>query len=148
MMTWTIVPTDDGAPSAGASFTVLFIDDNEPLIEALDSRLQLEVGFAAMYRAIPLTDAAQAVTRLRPDIVLLDVNLPDGIEMLQLLQAIVRDAPASRVIIFTGHPNGQLVTQTMGLGAWGFVSKGVSTDRLISAIHRVRRGEAVIELEE
>ncbi len=128
-------------------FCVLFVDDNEPLIDALESRLALETGFTDLYRAVPLTDAAHTAARLHPDIVLLDVNLSDGIDVFEVLQTIVRDTPDSRVIMFTGHPTAELVTRTMGLGAWGFVSKGVSAERLISAIHRVRRGEAVIELD-
>jgi len=141
------MPTD-AETGADEPFSVLFIDDNEPLIDALEGRLSLEPGFAGLYRAVPLTDAAQTAARLQPDIVLLDVNMPDGINVIQVLQAIVQNAPASRVIIFTGHPTAELVTQTISLGAWGFVSKGISADRLIAAIHRVRRGEAVIELEE
>lgn len=128
-------------------FSVLFVDDNEPLIDALESRLALETGFTDLYRAVPLTDAAHTAARLHPDIVLLDVNLSDGIDVFEVLQSIVRDTPDSRVIMFTGHPTAELVTRTMGLGAWGFVSKGVAAERLISAIHRVRRGEAVIELD-
>lgn len=126
---------------------MLFVDDNEPLIDALESRLALETGFDGLFRAVPLTDAAHTAARLQPDIVLLDVNLPDGIDVFEVLQTIVLHTPDSRVIMFTGHPTAELVTRTMGLGAWGFVSKGVSAERLITAIHRVRRGEAVIELD-
>ncbi len=147
MMPRSAVPTDLEAGSY-IRFTVLCIDDNEALIDALESRLSLEAGFAGMYRAAPLTDAAKTAARVRPDVVLLDVNLPDGIDVIQVLQTIVQDTPASRVIILTGHPTGELVTETMGLGAWGFVSKGVSAERLIHAIHRVRKGDAVIELDD
>lgn len=141
------VPNNDVLNEPAARFTVLFVDDNVPLIDALEDRLKLESGFSAMYRAVPLTDAAATAARAKPDIVLLDVNLSEGLDALLILETIVRDTPRSRVIMFTGRPTALLVTRSMSLGAWGFVSKGVSVERLISAIHRVRHGEAVIELD-
>ena len=61
---------------------------------------------------------------------------------------LVLKTPDSRVIVFTGYPSGDLVRRTMSRGAWGFVSKGVTSDRLIAAIRRVVAGQAVIEIEE
>lgn len=133
--------------TAVTPFSVLCIDDNELLIDALESRLSLEAGFTALHRAKPLTDSVAIVARVSPTIVLLDYDLPDGIDALHVLTRIVRESPASRVIVFTGFPNSQLVTDAMALGAKGFVSKGIESDRLISAIHRVRNGEEVIELD-
>ncbi len=128
-------------------FSVLCIDDNELLIDALESRLQLEAGFTKLHRAVPLTNSVAIVARARPTVVLLDYDLPDGIDALQVLERIVHESPATRVIVFTGFPNSQLVTDAMALGAHGFVSKGIESDRLIAAIHRVRNGEDVIELD-
>ncbi len=128
-------------------FTVMCIDDNISLIDALESRLALEAGFAGMLRAEPLTEAVAYASKHSPTVVLLDYDLPNGLDALQVLQRIAQEAPASRVILFTGYPNRQLIADSMSLGAWGFVSKGTETDRLISAIHRVRHGEAVVELD-
>ena len=132
----------------GETFTVMCIDDNEMLIDALERRLELEPGFAGLYRAEEFADAADRAVIVQPDVVLLDIDLPDGVDALMLLRALVRDTPTSRVIMFTGYPDPEMVTETISLGAWGFVSKGVSADRLIEAIHRVRAGEAVIALDE
>lgn len=123
------------------------IDDNVSLIDALESRLALEVGFAGMIRAEPLTEAVEEASRQSPTIVLLDYDLPNGLDALQVLQRLAIESPDSRVILFTGYPDRQLIADSMSLGAWGFVSKGTETDRLISAIHRVRHGEAVLELD-
>ncbi len=141
----------DASSVSGAleeTFTVMCIDDNEMLIDALERRLELEPGFAGLYRAEEFAAAADRAVTVQPDVVLLDIDLPDGVDALMLLRALVRDTPTSRVIMFTGYPESELVTESMGLGAWGFVSKGVSADRLIGAIHRVRAGEAVIELDD
>jgi DNA-binding NarL/FixJ family response regulator len=60
----------------------------------------------------------------------------------------VERLPSTRVVVFTGYPSGDLVRRTMSRGAWGFVSKGTSAERLIGAIRHVVAGQAVIELDE
>lgn len=128
-------------------FTLMCIDDNVMLVDALERRLALEPGFVAFYRVDVFLNAADAVAQARPDVVLLDIDLP-GVDAVELLAELVRRTPESRVIVFTGHPQGELVSRTMALGAWGFVSKGIPSDRLIEAIRHVAGGEAVIELED
>jgi DNA-binding NarL/FixJ family response regulator len=78
----------------------------------------------------------------------LDVDLPGGVDAMRILDQIAQKLPDSRVLVFTGYPTGDLVRRAMSRGAWGFVSKGVASDRLIAAIRRVVAGQAVIELEE
>ncbi len=141
-------PPGDSAPGPPRrAFTVMCVDDNALLVDALEGRLALEAGFAGLHRVTSFTDVPDAVARARPDIVLLDIDLPDGVDAMHVLAEIVRDTPASRVIVFTGYPDGELVAAAMGLGAWGFVSKGVTADRLIHAIRAVLGGDAAIELE-
>lgn len=136
------------APGSPPEFSVSCIDDNELLMDALERRLSLEAGFAGFHRVSDFLHAADEVARWDPTIVLLDIDLPGGVDAVVLLEELVRETPDSRVIVFTGYPQGELVARTMNLGAWGFVSKGVRADRLIDAIRRVAQGEAVIVLED
>lgn len=140
----------DGSVAAmdSASFSVMCIDDNVLLVDALERRLNLEPGFKALYRVENLSSAVEQAARLRPSVVLLDIDLPGGIDAMSLLDSLVLRLPESRVIMFTGYPSGDLVRRSMARGAWGFVSKGTSSETLISAIRRVVVGQAVIELEE
>ena len=149
-----------GTPAAGegggggiasmesATFTVMCIDDNVLLVEALERRLNLEAGFEGLHRVHNPARAVEDAARVNPSVVLLDVDLPGGIDAMGILDDLVVKTPASRVIVFTGYPTGDLVRRTMSRGAWGFVSKGVTSDRLIAAIRRVVAGQAVIEIEE
>lgn len=130
------------------SFSVMCIDDNVLLIDALERRLNMEPGFAGLHRVDDLANSVESAARLQPSVVLLDMDLPGGVDALGILDALVQRLPASRVLVFTGYPSGDLVRRTMSRGAWGFVSKGTTSDRLISAIRRVVDGQAVIELEE
>jgi len=144
-------PTPGGPGAEGqvwdGAFSVLCIDDNELLVDALEGRLMLEVGFSGLHRAMPLSSAAIIAARERPEIILLDHDLPEGIDALELLETLRRDAPDSRVIMFTGYAHGQLIANAMHRGASGFVSKGASVERLLEAMRRVLLGEAIIELD-
>ena len=129
-------------------FTVMCIDDNVLLVDALERRLNMEPGFNGLHRVEDLSRAVDQAARQNPSVVLLDVDLPGGVDAMAILDQIVHRLPDSRVVVFTGYPTGDLVRRTMSRGAWGFVSKGVTSDRLIAAIRRVVAGQAVIEIEE
>ena len=129
-------------------FSVMCIDDNIMLVDALERRLNLEPGFTGLYRVENLALAVDEATRLRPSVILLDIDLPGGIDAMSILDSFVERLPESRVLMFTGYPSGDLVRRSMAHGAWGFVSKGTTAETLISAIRRVVAGQAVIELEE
>ena len=129
-------------------FSVMCIDDNVMLVDALERRLNLEPGFTGLYRVQNLASAVEEASRLRPSVILLDIDLPGGIDAMTILAQFVQRLPESRVLMFTGYPSGDLVRRSMAAGAWGFVSKGTTAETLISAIRRVVAGQAVIELEE
>ena len=128
-------------------FSVMCIDDNVLLVDALERRLNLEPGFTGLQRVENLATAVEEATRSNPSVVLLDIDLPGGVDAMSILDQFVQRLPASRVLVFTGYPTGDLVRRAMSRGAWGFVSKGTTSDTLISAIRRVVAGQAVIELE-
>lgn len=130
------------------TFSVMCIDDNVLLIDALERRLNMEPGFAGLYRVDDPVDAAKVAEQAQPTVVLLDFDLPGGVDALTILDQLSERVPNSRVLVFTGYPSGDLVRRTMARGAWGFVSKGTTAERLIDAIKRVIDGQAVIELEE
>ena len=130
------------------TFSVMCIDDNILLIEALERRLAMEPDFTVLYRVDDLKNPVEEAVRVKPTVVLLDVDLPGGVDAMSILDQLVASVPATRVLMFTGYPSGDLVRRSMARGAWGFVSKGTTAERLIDAIRRVAAGQAVIELEE
>jgi DNA-binding NarL/FixJ family response regulator len=124
------------------------IDDNALLIDALERRFNIEPGFTGLHRVDDLAASVETAVRLQPTVVLLDIDLPGGIDSMVILDKLVERLPETRVLVFTGFPSGDLVRRTMSRGAWGFVSKGTTAERLIDAVKRVVAGQAVIELEE
>lgn len=138
----------DSAVTDAAPFSVMAIDDNVLLIDALERRFNIEPGFTGLHRVDDLATSVETAVRLRPTVVLLDIDLPGGIDSMLVLDQLVERLPGTRVLVFTGYPSGDLVRRTMSRGAWGFVSKGTTAERLIEAVKRVVAGQAVIELEE
>ncbi|MBP6775134.1 MAG: response regulator [Gemmatimonadaceae bacterium] len=128
-------------------FTVLCIDDNVVLVDAIERRLSLEKGFDGLYRIDDFSTAVGVAVAVRASVVLLDVNLPGGIDALDVLDGIVSQVPDSPVIMFTGDPTEEIVSDARSHGARGFVSKGASAEALLDAIGRVMRGEIVIALD-
>ena len=99
--------------------TILVVDDNEALVEALDTLL------ADDYKVIPATDAYQALEVLNlmePDLIFLDMFMP-GYNGLQLLREIRQMKLASRVVIITAAEAYLLGDEIQRLGVDGFLHK-------------------------
>ncbi|MGQ0767040.1 MAG: response regulator [Gemmatimonadota bacterium] len=133
--------------TAQKSISVLCVDDNELLVEALEQRLAMEPDFHWLPPVNNLDSVVAQVTKLNPMIVLLDVDLPGKRDALWVLRELAREAPASRVVVFTGYPTDELMEQAVAGGGWGLIAKGVGTNRLLDALRKVGSGEAVYELD-
>ncbi|MBL9118773.1 MAG: response regulator transcription factor [Phycisphaerae bacterium] len=122
---------------------VLCVDDNPLVIEALAIKLGLLGGFEWL---TPVEDASlmvESVDRQRPDVVLLDLDMP-GCDPLEALGDLVARASPARVLIFSGHTRPDLVERAIDAGAWGFVSKHADVETIVSSIRRVARGEFLL----
>jgi len=83
--------------------------------------------------------AIEQAMKLKPDVVLLDVRMPDT-DGLEALERIADRSPRSKVVMFTGHENQTYIARAVALGAAGFVMKGASKDEIVSAINRAHTG--------
>jgi two-component system, NarL family, response regulator DesR len=138
-------------PVIGATqdrINVLCVDDNAHLVQALEQRLALEPDFGWMPSVGNLDHVVEEVLKHKPNLVLLDVDLPGTRDALSVLRSVAEQAPEARVVVFTGYPTDELMEQAVAGGGWGLIAKGVGTDRLLSALRRVNAGEAVFELDE
>jgi DNA-binding NarL/FixJ family response regulator len=101
-------------------------------------------GIEVVAEAGTAAEAVQAAERARPDVVLLDVELPDG-DGLGVLGRIKARMPGTSVLIVTMHDESRLVRQAVAAGAAGYVLKGVGRRELLAAVRAVRDGEAVLD---
>jgi DNA-binding NarL/FixJ family response regulator len=91
-----------------------------------------------------LGDLEATVTRTRPDIVLLDLELGDthGVAALQHLQEVAPDVPA---LIYTAYADDELIMHAAELGVGGYLLKGCLNEELVRAIHTIHNGGTVLE---
>lgn len=122
---------------------VLLVDDHPMVREGLRSMLGGE-NLEIVGEAGSGAEALRAVADLRPDLVLLDVELPDldGLTVLARIKAL---APRTAVLVVSMHGGARLVRRAVEAGAAGYVLKGVGRRELLAAVAAVREGESVLD---
>jgi NarL family two-component system response regulator LiaR len=123
---------------------VLLVDDHEVVREGLRTFLGLQDGLEVVGEAADGVEAIAAAERLRPDVVLMDLVLPnlDGIAAMHELR---RRVPAARVIVLTSFVDEDRVLPALRAGAAGYLLKNVQPQELARAIHAADAGEALID---
>ena len=109
-------------------FKVLLVDDEEDFVHTLVKRLtrrKLEVRSALSGK-----DALKSISENAPDVIVLDVKMPDmdGIETLKQIKAL---CPSTEVIMLTGHANVEVAIRGMELGAFDYLMKPIEIDELL-----------------
>jgi len=89
-------------------------------------------------------EAVKLARRLKPDVVLMDINMPD-LDGVQATHLICELNPACRVIILTMYRQDQYVFEAIKAGARGYLLKDIDEHQLIEAIFTVQRGEALVD---
>ena len=118
--------------------------DDHPLfrsavIDVIKARADLKlVGSADSGRS-----ALEAIQRLHPDVALLDLRMPD-VDGSQVLNAIVRDGMATRVIFLSGYAESSTIYDVLTNGAAGYLDKTASAEQICDAILAVMRGETAL----
>ncbi|HWF56987.1 MAG TPA: response regulator transcription factor [Candidatus Dormibacteraeota bacterium] len=123
---------------------VLVADDHPVVRQGLCTMLELEDDIVVVARAADGEEAVQMARRERPDITLLDVQMPvlDGIEALRRIRA---DDPEARVIVLTTYRNEDYIFPSLRAGARGYLLKDASREELAGAIRAVAAGESLLD---
>jgi DNA-binding NarL/FixJ family response regulator len=120
---------------------VLIVDDHDLVREGIRALLEKEpAAFQVVGESGDGRDAIQRFERLRPDVVLMDVNLLGGIGGLEALEAIVGAHPDARVIVLTQYENREYIRRAIRLGARGYLPKRTVAAELKEAIQSVYQG--------
>jgi two-component system response regulator DevR len=123
---------------------IALVDDHEMVREGLKAILMSEPDFSIVGDASNAAQALEMIERLRPEIVLLDVRLPDasGIDVCRMVS---ERFPDVAVIILTTFTDEYLVAQCLQAGARGYIVKDIERFDLKRSIRAVARGEAAID---
>ena len=122
---------------------ILIADDHGVLRAGLTALLNAEPDLQVVGEASTGDEALQLVIELSPDLVLMDISMPElgGIEA---TRRIVDAMPGTRVLILTVHEDVSLVREAIDVGAAGYILKRAVKPEMINAIHTVLRGDVYI----
>ena len=120
--------------------TILIVDDHPLVREGLISILKSAAGYEVVGQAGNARDAIRMVKNLKPDLVLLDLALPDksGIELSREIRNI---SPPTRIMIVSMHSKVEYIVKAFQAGATGYMVKESATEKLLQGIDRVVNGE-------
>jgi DNA-binding NarL/FixJ family response regulator len=124
----------------------VIVDDSEVVRAKLRGLLDSTEGLELVGEAADGEAGVEMASRLRPDIVLMDINMP-GISGIQATWQLGTSAPLSRVVMLTVSTDQEDVADAIMAGASGYVVKGAADDQIVDSIRRVAAGERVLSPE-
>lgn len=123
--------------------SVLIVDDHALVREGIRKILSLEPQFNILTEADSGKMAVELCRELRPDLVLLDINLPD-ITGMEVCKTIKQEFPKTEVIALTIHDQEEYIIEMIRNGIAAYLLKDVSPDQLISTMLQVANGHSFI----
>ncbi|HXI82363.1 MAG TPA: response regulator transcription factor, partial [Verrucomicrobiae bacterium] len=129
---------------AGRQLRLLIVDDHEVVRQGLASLLDRRPNFQVVAEAGTVEEAVAQARRHRPDIVVMDVRLPDG-SGVEACREIRAELPETRVVMLTSFPDDEAVLSAIVAGAAGYLLKQIRARDLVSALEAVGRGESLLD---
>jgi two-component system, NarL family, response regulator DevR len=126
------------------SLRLLVVDDHEVVRQGLVALLERRPGFQVVAEAGTVAEAVEQADRFEPDIVVMDVRLPDG-SGIEACREIRAHRPATRVLMLTSFPDEEAVLSAIVAGASGYLLKQIRARDLVAALEAVGRGESLLD---
>ncbi|MGZ8375261.1 MAG: response regulator transcription factor [Nitrospira sp.] len=123
---------------------ILLVDDHEVIRVGLRTVLGQTQGIAVVGEAGTMAEAVQQAQRVKPDVILMDVRLPDG-SGIDACREILGALPGTRVIFLTSYADDDSVLAAVLAGAHGYVLKEIDSPALLDAIHSVAKGQSILD---
>ncbi|KQH88120.1 LuxR family transcriptional regulator [Vibrio furnissii] len=122
---------------------LVLADDHRLMQDGLKSRLEREDNLSILACVGTGDDALDMTRKLKPDVLLLDINMPrmNGLEVLERIQ---QSHLCTSVIMLSMHDSKDYVIRAVKAGAKGYVLKDVSSDELVLAINQVAQGRSYL----
>ena len=131
-------------PRDRTALRLLVVDDHEVVRQGLVALLDRREGFEVVAQAGTVAEAVAAAARFEPDLVVMDVRLPDG-SGIEACREIRASRPETRVIMLTSYPDEEAVLSAIIAGASGYLLKQIRGRDLVSALESVGRGESLLD---
>jgi len=131
-------------PPDSPRINLLLVDDSEVVRMGLRALLGTEPTIKIVGEATNVASAVEHCARLQPDVVLLDIRLPDGTGI-DACRQILKRSENSRVLILTSVVDDTIVDEAIRAGAHGYLLKEVDGRGLVSAIRDVAAGKSILD---
>jgi DNA-binding NarL/FixJ family response regulator len=123
---------------------LLVVDDHEVVREGLVALLSRRDEFQVVAEAGTVAESLAAVRRFEPDLVVMDVRLPDG-SGIEACREIRAEFPAIRIVMLTSYPDEEAVLSAILAGASGYLLKQIRGRDLVTALEAVGRGDSLLD---
>ena len=131
-------------PDPARPLRLLVVDDHEVVRQGLVALLDRRPGFQVVAEAGTVQEAIAEARRHQPDLVVMDVRLPDG-SGVEACREIRSELPGTRVIMLTSYPDDEAVLSAIVAGASGYLLKQIRARDLVAALEAVGRGESLLD---
>ena len=122
---------------------LLLVDDHQVVLVGLRTVLHNNQGITVVGEAGSKAAAVRMAKRLKPDVVLMDVRLPDG-SGVEACRDILASHPTTRVIFLTSFADDEFALAAVLAGAQGYVLKNIDSEVLIRSIQAVSNGQSLL----
>lgn len=120
------------------AFRIFIADDHEVVRRGLISLLQAQPDWEVCGEAADGREAVEKASAMKPDVLILDIGMPD-LNGLEATRQILKNNPASRILILTLHDSDSVVREVLNAGARGFLLKSDAARDLVAAVEALRR---------
>lgn len=124
-------------------FTIMIVDDHPIFRQGLVEALSLEAEFEVLAEASDGITALDLIHRMRPDVAVVDVNLPE-LNGQQVTRQVVTKKLPTRIVLLTAYDDAEQAIHAMRAGAFAYCTKDVEPQQLIGVIRHVLDGKFVI----
>ena len=123
---------------------VVLIDDHPPLREGIAAIIGRTASYELVGTAGTFDEGLHLLRTEKPDVVVLDISLPDG-NGLDLIRKTVIELPDARIMVLTMHARRQLADRAFEVGADGYLLKESTGELLVDGLERIAAGERVLD---
>jgi two-component system response regulator DevR len=135
---------DEHPSDTSKTLRLLVVDDHEVVRQGLVALLDRRAGFQVVAEAGSVAEAIDQARKFEPDIVVMDVRLPDG-SGIEACREIRAERPGIRVVMLTSYPDEEAVLSAIIAGAAGYLLKQIRARDLVAALEAVGRGESLLD---
>jgi DNA-binding NarL/FixJ family response regulator len=126
------------------SLSIVIVDDHEVVREGLSALLDRRPNFQVVGEAGTVAEAMEVTRRFQPDLVVMDVRLPDG-SGIEACRDIRAELPDTRVVMLTSYPDEEAVLAAIVAGASGYLLKQIRARDLVAGLEVVGAGGSLLD---